>query len=285
MIMIRNCKGQAELEACVNLQVETWGYDPTDVIPRKAFLVWQKVGGQVIGAFDPDLPGTPPEGSPESLVGFVLALPGIKSGDGQPRPYLHSHMMAVKDGYRNHGLGVRLKLAQRDEALSRGIDHIEWTFDPLEIKNAFLNIHKLGAIARTYHADFYGVSSSRLQGGLPTDRLVAEWRIDSPHVRAILDHRATRSLAVDASILVPAAIYNWKASDLERCRALQVQQDNRAKFLDAFSHGHAVLGFIRDADGNGVFQLGDPAQLELPSPKLDLAPPQLNLGSQGTRDL
>jgi predicted GNAT superfamily acetyltransferase len=80
-------------------------------------------------------------------------------------------MMAVKDSYRTRGLGMKLKLAQRDEALSRGIRHIEWTFDPLEIKNAFLNIHKLGAIARTYFVDFYGVSSSRLQGGLPTDRL------------------------------------------------------------------------------------------------------------------
>ena len=112
MILIRSCRGQDELEACVELQVETWGYDPADVIPRKAFLVWQKVGGQVIGAFDTDIAGTPPDGGPESLVGFVLALPGVKTGNGEPRPYLHSHMMAVKDSYRNRGLGVKLKLAQ-----------------------------------------------------------------------------------------------------------------------------------------------------------------------------
>jgi len=149
MILIRSCRGQDELEACVELQVETWGYDSTDIIPRKAFIVWQKVGGQVIGAFDTGIPGSAPDGGPESLVGFVLALPGVKTGGGEPRPYLHSHMLAVKDAYRNRGLGVKLKLAQRDEALSRGIRHIEWTFDPLEIKNAFLNIHKLGAIARS----------------------------------------------------------------------------------------------------------------------------------------
>lgn len=278
MIVIRSCKGQDELEACVNLQVETWGYDPADVIPRKAFLVWQKVGGQVIGAFDTEIPATAPEGGPESLVGFVLALPGVKTGQGPPRPYLHSHMMAVKDGYRNRGLGARLKLAQRDEALGRGIQLIEWTFDPLEIKNAFLNIHKLGAIARTYHADFYGVSSSRLQGGLPTDRLVAEWRLDSSHVRAVLERRPVLPLAVDETILVPAAIYNWKASDSERSRALAVQQENRHRFLEAFSHGQAVLGFIRDANGNGVFQLGDPAHLDFCRPHLDLT-------SQGTRDI
>jgi predicted GNAT superfamily acetyltransferase len=260
MIAIRSCKGQAELQACVDLQIETWGYDASDVIPRKAFLVWQKVGGQVIGAFDTEITGS--SGSPDSLVGFVLALPGIKSGEGELRPYLHSHMLAVKEGYRDRGLGARLKLAQRDEALSRGIKVIEWTFDPLEIKNAFLNIHKLGAIVRTYHADFYGVSSSRLQGGLPTDRLVAEWRLDSPHVRCILDQSSPPSLAIHERIHVPAAIYKWKAGEAERERAFAVQQENRTRFLHAFSRGLAVLGFIRDGDGNGIFELGDPAQLE-----------------------
>ena len=263
MILIRSCRGQDELEACVALQVETWGYDPTDVIPRKAFLVWQKVGGQVIGAFDTDIPGSPPDGGPESLVGFVLALPGIKTGNGEPRPYLHSHMMAVKDGYRNRGLGVQLKLAQRDEALSRGIRHIEWTFDPLEIKNAFLNIHKLGAIARIYFVDFYGVSSSRLQGSLPTDRLLAEWELDSPHVQAILDGRPETTMVVEEVIQVPAAIYEWKGTETGRDQALAIQSENREKFLKSFSQGLAVLGFVRDAEGNGSFELGHLSQLEL----------------------
>ncbi len=269
MIVIRSCCGQEELEACVLLQVETWGYDPTDVIPRKAFLVWQKVGGQVIGAFDTDLPDAGGEGGPESLVGFVLALPGIKfgpesgSGREEPRPYLHSHMMAVKEGYRNRGLGVQLKLEQRKDALRRGIRLIEWTFDPLEIKNAFLNIHKLGAVSQSYLVDFYGVSSSRLQGGLPTDRLLAEWRLDSPHVQAILEGRAKNSLVIEEVIQVPATIYEWKASEAGRERALSVQLENRRKFLEAFSRGLAVLAFGRDAEGNGSFELGHLSQLEL----------------------
>jgi predicted GNAT superfamily acetyltransferase len=263
MILIRSCKGQDELEACVQLQVETWGYDPTDVIPRKAFLVWQKVGGQVIGAFDTDIAGSPERGGPESLVGFVLALPGIKFGEGEPQPYLHSHMMAVKEGYRNRGLGVQLKFEQREEALARGIRHIEWTFDPLEIKNAFLNIHKLGAVIRSYLVDFYGVSSSRLQGGLPTDRLLAEWRLDSPHVKAIIEGRAKNSLVVEEVIQVPATIYEWKASEAGREQALSVQMENRRKFLDAFSRGLAVIGFVRDAEGNGSFELGHLSQLAL----------------------
>ena len=263
MIVIRECNGQDELEACVELQVETRGYDPTDVIPRKAFLVWQKVGGQVIGAFDTEIKGSPPDGGPDSLVGFVSALPGFKTVNGEPHPYLHSHMMAVAEGYRNRGLGVQLKLAQRKEALERGIRLIEWTFDPLEIKNAFLNIHKLGAVVRNYLVDFYGVSSSRLQGGLPTDRLVAEWRLDSPHVQDVLDGHAANSLVMEEQIRVPAAIYEWKATEPGRDQALALQMGNRRRFIEAFSQGLAVLGYVRDAEGNGIFELGNPGQLDL----------------------
>src|ERR1035437_840802 len=256
MIFIRSCQGFDELQACVRMQIETWGYDESDVIPRKAFRVAQKIGGQVLGAFDSEIPGAPPNGGPGSMVGFLFSLPGVKSGNGEPGPYLHSHMLAVKENYRNRGLGTRLKLEQRLEALSRGIRHIEWTFDPLEIKNAFLNICKLGAIVRGYEVDFYGASSYRLQGGLPTDRLVAEWELDSPRVTAILQGRRTAVHNIVERILVPGSIYQWKATEASRERALAVQSENRRKFQDAFSQGLAVLGFVRDAEGNGVFELG-----------------------------
>ena len=264
MILIRSCEGHDELEACVQLQVETWGYDQADVIPRKAFLVMQKVGGQVIGAFDTELPGASPEGDPESMIGFAMSLPGVKPGTnntGGPIPYLHSHMLAVRDGYRNRGVGAQLKLAQRREALERGIGRMEWTFDPLEIKNAFLNIHKLGAIVRSYRVNFYGVSSSRLQGGLPTDRLVAEWHLDSPRVHDILGGRRVAQI-IEERIQVPASIYVWKASQRDRERALNVQLENRQKFQSAFARGLAVLGFVRDAEGNGTFELGSLSQPE-----------------------
>jgi predicted GNAT superfamily acetyltransferase len=260
LIRIRTCEGHDELEACVQLQVQTWGYDPTDVIPRKAFLVMQKVGGQVLGAFDTDLPGAPANGDAASMVGFSLSLPGMKFGpnspDGKPHPYIHSHMLAVKDAYRNRGVGLQLKLAQRNDALARGITHMEWTFDPVEIKNAFLNIRKLGAIVRHYSENFYGVSSSRLQGGLPTDRLVAEWEMDSARVKAILDGKPPADLVIEERICVPASIYDWKASDEDRPRALAVQLENRHKFQQAFARGLAVIGFQRDPQGNGIFELG-----------------------------
>ncbi|MGB7547733.1 MAG: GNAT family N-acetyltransferase [Terracidiphilus sp.] len=256
MIVIRTCAGFDELEACVQLQVKTWGYDDSDVIPRKAFLVAQKIGGQVIGAFDTELPGASPEGGPESLIGFAMSLPGMKTGGGEPKSYLHSHMLAVREAYRNRGLGAQLKLEQRREALSRNIRHIEWTFDPLEIKNAHLNIYKLGAMVRCYHVDFYGVSSSRLQGGLPTDRLMAEWNLSSPRVTAIVEGRPRAAYIIEERIPVPASIYEWKATEAGRERALAVQLENRRKFQEAFSRGLAVLGFVRDAEGNGVFELG-----------------------------
>ncbi len=283
MIEIRCCEGFDEMEACVQLQIETWGYDETDVVPRKMFLLEQKIGGQVIGAFLTGNEGTRElgkEGTREQgnkgtreqrnegtngqeggkLVGFALSLPGIRARSNGPQVYLHSHMLAVKETYRNRGIGAQLKRRQRLEALSRGIRHMEWTFDPLEIKNAFLNIHRLGAVARTYRPNFYGVSSSRLQGGLPTDRLVAEWELDSPRVEAILDGRPADGQIVEERIPVPASINRWKATEADRDRALAVQSENRRKFQQAFSQGLAVIGFTRDAEGNGVFELGRLAQ-------------------------
>jgi predicted GNAT superfamily acetyltransferase len=140
---------------------------------------------------------------------------------------------------------------------------MEWTFDPLEIKNAFLNIHRLGAIVCEYRVNFYGVSTSRLQGGLPTDRLLAKWELNSDRVQAILEGRPAAAHATEARILVPASIYQWKATEAGRERALAVQLENRRKFQQAFSQGLAVLGFVRDAEGNGVFELGSLADSEL----------------------
>src|ERR1700679_2598583 len=273
-ILIRSCQGREEFEACVQLQIDTWGYDPADLIPNRSFMLAQKIGGQVMGAFDTQQPGVPDQGNATSLVGYALAIPGIKPKSEGPEGYLHSHMLAVSAAYRNRGLGVRLKLAQREEALSRGIRRIEWTFDPLEIKNAFLNIHKLGAIIRRYYPDFYGVSSSRLQGGPPTDRLVAEWYLDSPHVMAVVEgkagaeYRIEERYKIQECIVVPASIYQWKVSDKDRERAAAVQLENRGRFQQAFARGLAVIGFERDAEGNGIYQLTQLAEVKLRIPSV-----------------
>jgi predicted GNAT superfamily acetyltransferase len=245
-VVLRPCQGIEEMDACVQLQIDTWGYNDGDVIPRRMFIVAQRIGGQAMGAFDPE----------GRMVGFAMAIPGIKPAKqvgGDPTPYLHSHMLAVSPRFRNGGIGRHLKLYQRREALSRGVRLMEWTFDPLEIKNAFLNIHRLGVIVRSYTPDFYGVSSSRLQAGLPTDRLHAEWWMESERVQAILNGSPYNPPQIQETIVVPHAVSEWKASSVSRARA--VQAENRDRFLAAFAGGLAVAGFSVDSEGNGIFEL------------------------------
>ena len=240
-MLIRACEGLSELEACVQLQVDVWGYGDRDVVPRRVFVVGQKIGGQVIGAFEND-----------HLVGFAMALPGIANG----MPYLHSHMLAVNPDFRNQGIGRRLKLFQREEALGRGIGRMEWTFDPLEIKNSFLNLSKLGAVVRGYAPNFYGVTSSPLHGQVPTDRLCAEWWLASDWVRSVLAGKSTTFPVVEQEILVPHQIAHWRHSAVDQQRVVDIQARNRDLLQRAFSQQLTVFGFRVDAEGNGFFQLG-----------------------------
>lgn len=240
-IEIRKCHSLDDMRACLALQKEVWNFTDIELVPLRIFVVAEKIGGQVVGAF---------EG--KELVGFAFAIPAVRGGHA----YLYSHMLAVRKEYRNSGLGRRLKLYQRDDALNRGFELMEWTFDPLEIKNAYLNIEKLGAIARRYNLNQYGITSSPLQGGLPTDRLVAEWWLKSKRVETLLTSGDRPPFTADRSIAVPAEIYQWKASPDTRPQALQVQERNREQLLKAFSQGLTILGYERDPQGAGKFLLG-----------------------------
>ena len=252
-VTIRKCEALEEMQACFALQKEVWKFADADLIPVRMFVVAAKIGGQVIGAFIQRNEGRNDDRDGESgLIGFALALPGMRNG----YCYLHSQMLGVRQQYRNGGLGRRMKLYQREEALARGFELMEWTFDPLEIKNAYLNIEKLGAIARRYNVNQYGITSSPLQGGLPTDRLVAEWWMKSKRVEAVLADAPPAEFECRARIEVPAAIYEWKAEAATRKQALAVQQSNRERFNRAFAEGLSVLGYERDQHGNGRFQLG-----------------------------
>lgn len=238
---IRACHSLEEMRACLELQREVWNFTDLELVPLRLFVVAAKVGGQVFGAFDG-----------AEMVGFALSVPGVRAG----HPYLHSHMLAVRESYRNTGIGRRLKLFQRQDALARGFELIEWTFDPLEIKNAYLNIEKLGAIARRYTLNQYGITTSPLQGGLPTDRLVAEWWLQSRRVETLLATGKNAPAEVQAKISVPAQIYAWKAAPESRSRAAEVQARNRQQFLKSFRQGLSVIGYERDPEGNGAFLLG-----------------------------
>ena len=234
-----------EFDECVQLQADTWQYSAGELFPRRAFLLAERLGGHVLGAFD---------GS--TMVAFNVAYPGYRDGMG----YLHSQMLAVLPAYRNAGAGRALKLLQREIALQQGIELIEWTYDPLEIKNAFFNIERLGVLSRRYVRDFYGPSSSPLQGGLPTDRLYAEWWVRSERVVDVLAQR-TRAVTVVDSVAVSGEIYTWKAArDL---RAVETQARVRSELEKAFANGLAATGYERAKDGGGRYLLSA-APLHIP---------------------
>jgi len=238
MIDIRSLTEREDLKAVVRLQRQIWGFEDVDLIPLRLFVVASKIGGQVFGAFD----GT-------HLIGFCMAIPGLKPGG---ETYLHSHMLGVLPEYRNSRIGRALKLAQRDDALSRGIDLIEWTFDPLEIKNAFFNMERLGAIVRRYVPNQYGTTSSPLHGGLPTDRCIAEWWISSPRVKAILSGQPFER-PVETRIAIPSDIATIRAND--HARARDIQQKACEQFRAAFDRELAVIGFEKSEQA-GTYLLG-----------------------------
>ena len=238
-IEVRPLAEPADLHEAVRLQKIVWGFSDIDLLPPRLFVVATKIGGQVFGAFD----GT-------RMVGFCLAIPGLKPNG---KYYLHSHMLGVLTEYQNRGIGRQLKLAQRKDALERGIDLIEWTFDPLEIKNAQFNIERLGAIVRRFVSNQYGISSSPLHGGLPTDRCVAEWWISSPRVRAIVEEKRRLPCTVEARIEVPQEIAALKKTNVESAR--QVQARIRDEFEHWLSKGLTVVGYEMTPQA-GAFLLG-----------------------------
>ena len=237
-VEIRQLFKLEEFDDVVALQKTIWSFADAELLPLRFLVVVSKVGGHVFAAYD----------GPR-MIGFCFAIPGIKA-DG--RPYLHSHMLGVLPEYRNAQIGRRLKLRQREDALARGIALIEWTFDPLELKNAFLNIEKLGAIVRRYQENQYGTTSSPLHGGLPTDRCTAEWWIDSPRVHAVLGGTGQRRAESAERIAYPIDIAVIREKDAARAR--EIQQANARLFLDAFSRGLAVTGFERTKT-EGVYLL------------------------------
>jgi predicted GNAT superfamily acetyltransferase len=233
-IEIRHCHSLSEFNECVQLERSTWGEDIT--VPAAIFVVAHHSGGQVLGAFDSG-----------KMIGFTLALAGLRG----PQRFLHSHMTAVLPDYQNRGVGRRLKLFQRQDALKRGIALIEWTFDPLELKNAHFNLVRLGAIVRRYIPDCYGLTNSPMHAGLPTDRLVAEWWLDSERVRGILADNPMPSKIQQQRISLPSNIDDTKSKD--RAAALRIQSSMRAQFEDLFAKGYVGTGVENSGNSTDYF--------------------------------
>lgn len=213
------------LNEAVALGKTIWGYSDLDIESPALLVIASRFVGQVIGAFDE-----------KKLVGIALAFCAIAGSEMR----LHSHRVGVLPEYQNRGIGRMLKLAQRQDAIGRGIRVIQWTFDPLQQRNAYFNIEKLGGISRQYISNLYGITSSPLHGGLPTDRLLIEWELESPRVLRILKGDKPAHLGQIERIPVPDSATNRNAAS---------QRQLREQFLQMLSAGYVVTGFERNADG------------------------------------
>lgn len=185
-ITIRPLASEDDFQACVGLQYATWGPDFSECVPPSILLAVQEVGGVAAGAFDTE----------GHLLGFVFGMSGVRSG----RPAHWSDMLAVQADVRGQGLGVRLKTYQRDRLLEMGIEVAHWTYDPLEARNAHININRLGALPARYVTDMYGEGTgSRLHSGLGTDRFIVEWELRHPRVEEALSRSSRRGARSAAS--------------------------------------------------------------------------------------
>ncbi len=172
-IEYRPVRNSDEYAACVDLQRLTWGSGFAEVVPQSVFALLQKISGVVLGAFTPS----------KEIIGFALSFPGLLDGEWVQ----WSDMLAVHPNFRDQNIGFNLKTAQRQESLAIGCKTIVWTFDPLESRNAYLNLRKLGVTASQYFPDFYGTVQGTLLGGLATDRLLAVWDLPAPPRKSLLD--------------------------------------------------------------------------------------------------
>jgi len=190
MVEIRHVQTIDELRACEDLQFHAWRMpEYREVVPLHLLVAGQKAGGLLLAAFD---------GS--RVVGFVFGFPG-RTREG--RPYHYSHMMAVAPDLQGRGIGWQLKCAQREAVLAQGLDRTCWTYDPLEVRNAHLNIAKLGAVCRTYLRDLYGSMTDGLNAGLPSDRFQVDWWIAGRRVAERLARRGGAGVAEPGAWALP----------------------------------------------------------------------------------
>lgn len=253
-ITIRSLHSLDDFCRCVQISREVWGDSELETEPYVTFVLADHTGGQVLGAFDGHL-----------MVGFTKAFAGLHD----KTPYLHSHMAAVLPSHRDRRVGRALKLAQREDALRRDIRLIEWTFDPLETKNAHFNINRLGAISRRYLPNLYGITTSPLHRGLPTDRLLVEWHLESKRVVAAINDLTSEPRECAASVHIdrPSSQNEWTpgqsssktspqlpaapppdsanpgpAENPSVTELLELQSHLRSSLTGWFSKGYAILG-------------------------------------------
>jgi predicted GNAT superfamily acetyltransferase len=244
-IEVRLVRSHDEYAACERMSRDVWGVAERNIVPRELLLTMQLNGGLVHGAFLRD----------GRLVGFCFAFAGLRQG----RLRLCSHQLGVLPAFRGTGIGIALKQAQKQDALRLGYELISWTFDPLESRNAYINLHRLGCIARLYDRDHYGAMEDELNRNLPSDRFEAEWWLRKskpaatgsgiPVLLAVGSDGAPerRDIALtDATavlIQVPSDFQAVKREDPEQ--ALRWRLESRTAFEAALSAGLVAVDFLR----------------------------------------
>jgi predicted GNAT superfamily acetyltransferase len=267
--VIRPLETIADFRACEEIQRQTWGPGDAEVVPLNMLLAVARNGGIALGAF-----------AGAEMIGFVFGFLGTSKRFGPEAPAAvrlkhHSHMLAVLPGWRNEGVGNALKLAQREAARSQGLRLMTWTYDPLESRNALLNIAKLDAVCNTYLRDYYGEMRDELNVGLPSDRFQVDWYIASKRVATRLSGRRERlkrehytsagavllnpatfdaqalphppesvaELTTDLALVeIPADFQLLKRA--ERSLALAWRLQTRQIFENAFARGYMITDFL-----------------------------------------
>lgn len=231
-IEIRECTTLKELDGCQELQKKVFGIPDMEVSPVRHLVVTRSAGGFVLGAF-----------AGKRLVGFVLSVPGF---EGEKR-YFYSHMTAVAEDFQNYGIGAKLKWAQRDFAISQGINLIKWTFQPVLARNAHFNLNRLGATIRKYVPNFYGTDylTAHLENGklgLDSDRLYADWNLNDEKVVALAkgeNFEETGEIA--QKVEIPADWNELKNRDLQK--AIGEQKRIKHELSAAFKNGLIIRAF------------------------------------------
>ncbi|HVF67158.1 MAG TPA: GNAT family N-acetyltransferase [Pyrinomonadaceae bacterium] len=236
-VEIRECVTVEEFDACVVLQREGFGLPDLELSPRRHLIVARSAGGYTLGAFDG-----------ARLVGFVLTQVAVRGGS---EVIGYSHMMAVARDQQNRGVGARLKWAQRERALREGRRFILWTWDPVQSRNAHFNLNRLGVVARRYAENYYGTDYSTVTGkfgerlGLDSDRLVAEWELDSPRVEAFARGERPEELGEpEASVEIPPDWGSLVREDAARAREELLRVRN--EFEAALARGLHCAAFRRE---------------------------------------
>ncbi len=232
-IEIRECVSPGELSGCVRLQRAVFNLPEVEISPVRHLIVTRHAGGFTLGAFHD-----------EKMVGFVLSVTAFRGNE----KIFYSHMTAVDKDYQNYGIGSGLKWAQRKRALKEGVKLIKWTFQPVQARNAFFNLEKLGAIVREYQSNFYGTDyAANKTIGIPSDRLFAEWEIDSERVEKLSAGEFDEQ--PETSKISVTTLNDWNTLVTESPeKAIAEQARIRSEFDEAFAQNLVCTRFRRSAE-------------------------------------